>query len=183
MPAVSAHDVAAALREMLPGLPTKKLHKLLYYCQGHHLAHFDEPLFTEALMAWDRGPVVATLWKAENLHGPTSITQPLNNAQLNTVAYVVSRYGRLTGTDLERLSHNEAPYQLADRDRPAGGTSMIRRDWVKAFFKTDGGPDADLPWPSPKQIAAFTADARRRRARLDPRARPDTADDILARLA
>jgi hypothetical protein len=35
---VSAHDVAAALRARLPDLPTKKLHKLLYYCQGHHLA-------------------------------------------------------------------------------------------------------------------------------------------------
>jgi len=41
----SAHDVAAALRDRLPGLPTKKLHKLLYFCQGHHLAVKGEPLF------------------------------------------------------------------------------------------------------------------------------------------
>ena len=59
MSPVSAHDVAAELRRQLPGLPTKKLHKLLYHCQGHHLAHFSEPLVAEAVMAWDMGPVVA----------------------------------------------------------------------------------------------------------------------------
>jgi hypothetical protein len=42
---VSAHDVAAVLRERLPGLPTLKLHKLLYYVQGHHLAALDAALF------------------------------------------------------------------------------------------------------------------------------------------
>ncbi|MGQ0776145.1 MAG: hypothetical protein ACT4NY_17255 [Pseudonocardiales bacterium] len=40
---LSAHDVAAVLRDRLPGLGAKKLHKLLYYCQGHHLATFGEP--------------------------------------------------------------------------------------------------------------------------------------------
>jgi uncharacterized phage-associated protein len=39
----------------------KKLHKLLYYCQGHHLATFGLPLFDESISAWDMGPVVGTL--------------------------------------------------------------------------------------------------------------------------
>lgn len=59
---LSASDVAAALRDRLPGLPTKKLHKLLYYCQAHHLAAFDEPLFSDSISAWNMGPVVGTLW-------------------------------------------------------------------------------------------------------------------------
>jgi uncharacterized phage-associated protein len=71
---VSAHDVAAALRERLPGLGVKKLHKLLYYCQGHHLAVFEEPLFRETISAWDMGPVVGTLWKQERL-GQTPAAQ------------------------------------------------------------------------------------------------------------
>jgi uncharacterized phage-associated protein len=49
---VSARDVAAAIRERLPRVPTKKLHKLLYYCQGHHLAHFGKPLFSDTISAW-----------------------------------------------------------------------------------------------------------------------------------
>ncbi len=38
MTALSAHDVAAQVRQRVPGVGTKKLHKLLYYCQGHHMA-------------------------------------------------------------------------------------------------------------------------------------------------
>ena len=58
---VSAHDVAAILRARQPEMPVKKLHKLLYYCQGHHLAAVDEPLFSESIAAWDMGPVVGSL--------------------------------------------------------------------------------------------------------------------------
>jgi uncharacterized phage-associated protein len=63
--AVPAREIAAALRERLPGLGTVKLHKLLYYCQGHHLATFGEPLFSDTISAWDMGPVVGTLWREE----------------------------------------------------------------------------------------------------------------------
>src|SRR5436305_1274853 len=70
---VSAHDVAVVLRERLPGLPVKKLHKLLYYCQGHHLAAFGEPQFGETISAWDMGPVVGTLWKQEKDGEPAPV--------------------------------------------------------------------------------------------------------------
>ena len=51
-----AADVAAELRRRLPGIGAKKLHKLLYYCQGHHLADIRHPLFIESIAAWDMGP-------------------------------------------------------------------------------------------------------------------------------
>src|SRR2546421_7872466 len=105
--ALSAHDVAAVLRDRLPGLGTKKLHKLLYYCQGHHLAAFDEPLFEETISAWDMGPVVGTLWKAEKDDAAPPVRAPLGEAELNTIGYVLSRYGALTGHDLENLTHSE----------------------------------------------------------------------------
>jgi uncharacterized phage-associated protein len=63
---ISAHDVAAILRAQLPGLPTLKLHKLLYYAQAHHLAATGEPMFAESVTAWDKGPVVVPLWEAES---------------------------------------------------------------------------------------------------------------------
>jgi uncharacterized phage-associated protein len=102
---LSAHDVAAVLRDRLPGLPTKKLHKLLYYCQGHHLATFDEPLFGETISAWDVGPVVGALWYQEKSGDVRPSHAELTEAQLNTVGYVLSRYGALTGQDLENLTH------------------------------------------------------------------------------
>ena len=82
---MSAHDVAAVLRARLPGLPTKKLHKLLYCCQGHHLATFGEPLFGETISAWNMGAVVGALWYDEKSgHIPESPAQ-LGEAELNTV--------------------------------------------------------------------------------------------------
>lgn len=96
---VSARDVAAALRERLPGLSQTKEHKLLYYCQGHHLATFGEPLFRETVSAWDLGPVVGEFWHTENQGGVAGSSDALDEAQLNTVGYVVSRYAKLTATE------------------------------------------------------------------------------------
>jgi len=62
---VPARDVAAEIRRRLPGVGVKKLHKLLYYCQGHHLAAFGAPLFSQSISAWDMGPVVGELWHEE----------------------------------------------------------------------------------------------------------------------
>jgi uncharacterized phage-associated protein len=68
--AASAHDVAAALRERLPGLGKKQLPKLLYHWQGHHLATFDRQIFSENICPWDMGPVVASLWRDERDQAP-----------------------------------------------------------------------------------------------------------------
>src|SRR5690349_6342361 len=54
---MTAHAIAAALRQRQPGMGVKKLHKLLYYVQGHHLAAFGQPLFRESISAWDMGPI------------------------------------------------------------------------------------------------------------------------------
>src|SRR5919199_6311744 len=98
-----ARVVAAAVRERLPGVGIKKLHKLLYYCQGHHLATFGRPLFDETVSAWDMGPVVGSLWFAEKqgIVPAGDPSGPLGEAELNTVGYVLSRYGRLSGRGLE----------------------------------------------------------------------------------
>jgi uncharacterized phage-associated protein len=128
----------------------KKLHKLLYYCQGHHLAVHGEPLFAETLEAWDMGPVVAELWRAEKPGPVRGDTSQLGEAELNTVAYTVYRYGTNTGMDLERLSHTEPPWQEANRNRRPGGAVPLDRKVMVEFFKTNGGvPDETAPnWPA-----------------------------------
>jgi uncharacterized phage-associated protein len=178
---LSAHDVAAVLRDRLPGLPTKKLHKLLYYCQGHHLAIFDEPLFGETISAWDMGPVVGTLWHQEQ-HGEV-LPEPaaLDEAQLNTVGYVVSRYGALTGRDLENLTHSETPWQLANRARRPRESTRIELEWIKEYFRTGGAADGDDDEAvlDSATVTHWLQDAALRRA--DP-ARPDDPDELRARL-
>ncbi|MDR1179204.1 MAG: SocA family protein [Spirochaetales bacterium] len=39
-----------------------KLQKLIYFCQGFHLAFFDSPLFDEDIQAWSHGPVCPSLY-------------------------------------------------------------------------------------------------------------------------
>lgn len=179
MTRVTAHDVAGELRRQVLGIPIKKLHKLLYYCQGHHLAHTGRPLFGESIMAWDMGPVVAALWKAEKDGVLPGTREQLEVAELNTVAYVVSRYGRLTGADLERLTHNEPPWRDADAHRDPGGTVRITRESMRAFFLHDE-VEADEVSPTDEAIAQWLGDAG---ARRDERRPPDSAEEIQRRLA
>jgi len=200
---VSAHDVAAILRERLPGLPAKKLHKLLYYCQGHHLAAFGEPLFGEVISAWDMGPVVGQLWYQEKErqqagspgaghdtaghdpagHDPAGHdTEALTEAELNTIGYVLSRYGALTGRDLENLTHSEMPWQRADSSRRPRESVRIEQDWLVRYFRTSGAPessDDEVPLDS-DAVRNWLAAATIRRA--DP-LRGDTEEELRARLS
>jgi uncharacterized phage-associated protein len=181
MTVVSAHQVAVVLRERLPGLPTKKLHKLLYYCQGHHLATFGDPLFAETISAWDMGPVVGQLWHQEKEAGPSGARGELTEAQLNTIGYVVSRYGALTGQDLEHLAHSETPWQRADGRRRPHESVRIEPDWLIGYFKTNGAADEDDDVPLDSDaVTHWLTDARLRRA---DELRPDSADELRSRLS
>ena len=178
---VPADAVAAALRERLPGLPTKKLHKLLYYCQGHHLAAMGHPLFPETISAWDMGPVVGQLWHREKENGPSTDRSALGEAELNTIGYVVSRYGALTGTDLENLTHGEEPWQRADSSRRPGESVRIEQDWLAGYFTTRGAAEneyEDAPLDS-DEVSRWLAGAPVRR---DAPARHDRPEDLRARL-
>ncbi|GGM11118.1 MULTISPECIES: Panacea domain-containing protein [Micromonospora] len=177
--AASAHDIAAELRRRLPGLGAKKLHKLLYYCQGHHLATFDRPLFGETIAAWDMGPVVAALWRDEKNQQPPPPRRGLGEAELNTIGYVISRYGKLTGNDLENLSHGERPWQLADSNRSPQASATIRNEWIRDYFATTGAPtsDAEEPVFDSERLHEWLAESV-----TDERpANPDNLDSLRAR--
>jgi uncharacterized phage-associated protein len=154
--AVSAHVIAAELRRRLPGLGTKKQHKLLYYCQGYHLATFGEPLFRESVSAWDMGPVVGQLWYEERQGQSPMELEDLDEAQLNTIGYVVSRYGALSGADLEHLTHSESPWRDADRDRRPRESVKIPLDSIRAYFQSADEDESDEATPPPDSHAVRT---------------------------
>jgi uncharacterized phage-associated protein len=178
---VSARDVAAALRERLPGLQQTKEHKLLYYCQGHHLATFGEPLFRETVSAWDLGPVVGEFWYAESQGGAAGSSDALDEAQLNTVGYVVSRYGRLTANDLVKLTHAEDPWQTANRTRRPKTSTRIRNDWMREYFRDNGADDAAVPLDSDAVSGWLQEAATEREDRPEPRT--DSREALVARFS
>ena len=180
MTALRARDVAAELRRRMPGLPIKKQHKLLYYCQGHHLAAVGEPLFSDTVTAWDMGPVVGSLWKEEADGLVLDVPErDLDEAQLNTLGYVLSRYGALTGTDLERLSHSEGPYLKADEQRPPGGRVRIEQDWMRDYFRSPEAFEEGTELPPPEQLRQLLGGATERR---QSPAQLDDAERLRARL-
>jgi uncharacterized phage-associated protein len=164
---VSARNVAAELRERLPGLGDTKLHKLLYYCQGIHLAHTGQRLFDETISAWDRGPVVGTLWKQEHdaQDRSTPRSRPaLSNVQLGTISYVVSTYGKLSGGDLSRLTHNEDPWKRGDQERRQRGQqrATIQIEWIAEYFQSPAREaDEDDEELHPEAVQQWLADVAR----------------------
>ncbi|HSV65240.1 MAG TPA: type II toxin-antitoxin system antitoxin SocA domain-containing protein [Mycobacteriales bacterium] len=178
---LSAHDVAAELRRRMPGLPTVKLHKLLYYCQGHHLADLSEPLFAETITAWDMGPVVGELWRAEKDGETPPPAKPLDEGALNTIGYVMSRYGALTGNDLKHLTHAEMPWLRANKQRQPGRRVRIEAEWLADYFRFE---DTDPDDPTEIRLPPHVVSELLRDATHQPvgSGRPDTREELLARL-
>jgi uncharacterized phage-associated protein len=174
----SAHEVAAEIRRRMPGIGVKKLHKLLYYCQGRHLADFDRPLFRESVSAWDMGPVIGKLWYEEKRAQAPVSQGGLDEAELNTVGYVLSRYGKLTARDLEHMTHGESPWQEANQSRPAGGSALISPEELAAYFRSEDDSEDESLLLDEETTRHFLAGA------VDRRSQPlrfDTAAGIRAR--
>jgi hypothetical protein len=87
------------------------------------------------------GPVVEALWRDEGYDIPPPAPAELDEAAMNTVGYVVSRYGALTGRDLEVMSHGERPWILANANRRPGDRAPIRPEWMIEYFRDDAADD------------------------------------------
>lgn len=155
-----------------------KLHKLLYFCQGHHLGTFDAPLFSDSISAWDMGPVVGGLWRQEKDHEPIPEPRQLTEAQLNTIGYVISRYGDNTGGDLEILTHNQPPWQRANARRQPKGSVRIETEWMQDFFAGDV-EEYDIPLDS-DQVRRLLAGAAQRDTEPVDASLPDDWDRLVA---
>lgn len=105
----------------------------------------------------------------------------MDEAQLNTIGYVISRYGALTGQDLENLTHSEQPWQLADSDRRPGESARIKLEWIKQYFRIRRSVDdeEDAVVLDSASVTKWLQDAEKRR---ESPARPDSPEELLARL-
>lgn len=138
---VSAHDVAAELRRRFRyPIGRAKLHKLLYYAQGWHLAWVGVPMFRERIEAWANGPVVADLWHDEKRERQRPAAVELSGDQVATVDYVLDRYGRFTGRELVRRTHEEDPWRDASESEADGWgreNPEITHDELRGWFMSD----------------------------------------------
>jgi uncharacterized phage-associated protein len=117
-----------------------KLQKLLYYCQAWSLVFTGQALFAERIEAWVHGPVVPSIFRRFRefrwntidcvVTPPTSATL---TAHLNAV---LDSYGNIPASQLERLTHSEAPWQIARKGLPPDVSSneVITLETMKAFY-------------------------------------------------
>ena len=91
-----------------------KLQKLLYYCQGFHLALYNKPLFSEEIQHWDHGPVVPKAYHIYKSHDSNAIPVPrnadfskLSKEQKTVINEVFNSYGQYSAWKLTQFTHTE----------------------------------------------------------------------------
>ena len=139
-PAPSVTVVAAEICRRCPRIGKTKLHKLLYYVQGYHLAWESAPAFRENIEAWEKGPVVAILWRAERRRHHVESTDRPPESVCNVITYVLRRLGDKSGRQLIDATHAEAPWKTARRDGRSRPDEVISRQSLTDFFSAES-PD------------------------------------------
>lgn len=110
-------------REAGDNITHLKLQKLLYYAQAWSLVLLDKPIFEDEIQAWTHGPVIPTVYSFyagypyNNLPIPEecpSITKEYEEV----LEEVMKTYGIYEAKYLEKLTHQELPWQEARRNLP-----------------------------------------------------------------
>ncbi|MGL4420005.1 MAG: Panacea domain-containing protein [Gemmataceae bacterium] len=112
-----------------------RLQKLLYFCQGWHLAWFDTPLFSDEIQAWQHGPVVRNVWGQPI---PSSINERdlmLTAEQKSAIQQVWNHYRQFSAWGLREISHGQAPWKNHYVPDLAGRCSqVIPHHALRKFF-------------------------------------------------
>ena len=117
-----------------------KLQKLIYYAQAWALANFDRPLFEKDFEAWAHGPALRNIYGKYEKYGwealpieQGSLPPPELNGFLKAV---LDEYGQYSANKLERMTHEELPWQEARGNLPpeAASTRKIEKLTMRNFY-------------------------------------------------
>lgn len=119
-----------------------KLQKLMYYAQGFSMARNNMKIFDESFEAWAHGPVCRRLYdeyKGMSYHNiPDEMVKgdPKNVIKQikvwNTIFEVWEMFGKMSGKQLEMMTHRELPWVEAIKD---GRNTVLSDQNLKNFFK------------------------------------------------
>ena len=121
-------------------LTNLKLQKLLYYSQGIHLALKGQPLFGEAIEAWQHGPVVPSIWRKFRDHGAFPLAVPegfdldsVPGSAREVMDEVHAVYGQFSAWRLREMTHSEPPWRDSYRE---GANVEIPHQALREYFVT-----------------------------------------------
>ena len=121
-----------------------KLHKVMFFAQGFHLALKDMPLFQRDFQAWKFGPVLKTIYDKYKHNGmdeliPLSDAPPPNISDSDTEAILLKVYelfGRMGSTKLVNLTHDpNGPWKRHYHSDYIINDEIIPKDEIKEYFK------------------------------------------------
>jgi uncharacterized phage-associated protein len=192
--AESVHDVAALILERLGPMDTWRLQKLVYYAQAWHLAKHRTPLFDAEIQAWAKGPVARALYERHQgafgvYSWPSGDSRRLGSRAHDVISWVIEQYGNLSGGELSRLSHAEAPWRLTRGGLPENAPSsavidhVLMRDYYARQLLTPDDAVADAVAGARLEGHEFDADTVERLHQVASGARSvdDAVADVIAR--
>jgi uncharacterized phage-associated protein len=127
---ITANDVARHLNSLAAAdsdaepMTPARLQKLLYYCQGWHLAWYGRPLFADAIVASECGPTVPSVSAETN-------DRELAGEARESVEQVWSHYRQFSAIGLREKAKAERPWKTHYR---VGERVEIPTAEIAAFF-------------------------------------------------
>ena len=134
-----------------------KLHKLVYFAHGWHLALTDKPLIDETLQAWDYGPVVPSLYHEFKRFRGNKITELAMDVVFvdgSTVRVITPKvkksdqytrdllnrvikvYGKFSAWQLSAMTHEAgSPWSRARKENPGVSFVGISNKALRDYFK------------------------------------------------
>ena len=105
------------------------------------MANYDQALFKDDLQAWAHGPVAVSVWNSFKDYGfdalpPQRVTKRVGPMAEDFLRSVNEEYGIYSAKRLEKMTHDEPPWQNARGDLApdARCTNVISWDDMKAYF-------------------------------------------------
>ncbi len=133
---VANYILSLGVRGNRPTISNLKLQKLLYYCQGAHLALLDKPLFADPIVAWPHGPVVEDVYHCYKNYGSRSITSlvsvpddELTPNMCMLIQWVFAQCAQYAVWQLRNMTHEEAPWLQTEPQ------AEMSQGLMKQFFK------------------------------------------------
>ena len=146
MAATTASPVAESLINLShdKGSPVTnlKLQKLLYYAQAWHLVFYNAALFDEQIEAWVHGPVVPSVFRTYRYHRWNILARSQTSKSVERTATHLEEiwrvYGKFEAWQLERLTHDEKPWQQARAGLPSDVAShnVITAGSMKDYYSS-----------------------------------------------
>ena len=116
-----------------------KLQKILYFVQAEFLVDIGVCCFSDAIEAWDFGPVVPVVYRVYRIYGSANIPAETSNGlpsirseDMDRINSIVDECSEYSASQLVEITHNQSPWR--DAYYKPGVNNEITPDSIKSFF-------------------------------------------------